>query len=167
MIDTMSASALSVCQRFSECREACVVQPRRHITRLTKDSRTLVVCMVANSKAQPHNGGVGEGLDSSSTSTKETNIHPFSMCSISKHHSLEDHNVSQNRLESSKKTTTPASQTSITGQTCVIPKRTQNGVGGIIPACPVCGGNLIEIRAKLQCERCHRICETCCEGGRG
>jgi hypothetical protein len=35
------------------------------------------------------------------------------------------------------------------------------------PVCPVCGGNLIEIRAKLQCSRCHTICETCCEGGRG
>ncbi|MEC7408956.1 MAG: hypothetical protein VYB72_09075 [Planctomycetota bacterium] len=35
------------------------------------------------------------------------------------------------------------------------------------PICPVCGGNLIDIRAKLQCEQCHRICETCCEGGRG
>ncbi len=35
------------------------------------------------------------------------------------------------------------------------------------PACPVCGGGLIEIRAKFQCSRCHRICETCCEGGRG
>lgn len=34
-------------------------------------------------------------------------------------------------------------------------------------ACPVCGGQLIEIRAKLQCSRCHTICETCCEGGRG
>jgi hypothetical protein len=34
-------------------------------------------------------------------------------------------------------------------------------------ACPVCGGELIEIRAKLQCSRCHTICETCCEGGRG
>lgn len=34
-------------------------------------------------------------------------------------------------------------------------------------ACPVCGGELIEIRAKLQCARCHTICETCCEGGRG
>ncbi|GIW97938.1 MAG: hypothetical protein KatS3mg111_1271 [Pirellulaceae bacterium] len=33
--------------------------------------------------------------------------------------------------------------------------------------CPVCGGALIEIRAKLQCSRCHTICETCCEGGRG
>ncbi len=33
--------------------------------------------------------------------------------------------------------------------------------------CPVCRGNtLIEIRGKLQCERCHTICETCCEGGR-
>ena len=35
------------------------------------------------------------------------------------------------------------------------------------PACPVYGGQLIEIRAKLQCARCHTICETCCEGGRG
>jgi len=35
------------------------------------------------------------------------------------------------------------------------------------PACPMCGGHLIEIRAKLQCSRCHTICETCCEGGRG
>ena len=34
--------------------------------------------------------------------------------------------------------------------------------------CPVCQGRtLIEIRGKLQCERCHTICETCCEGGRG
>lgn len=35
------------------------------------------------------------------------------------------------------------------------------------PACPVCGGTLIDIRAKLQCTKCHRICESCCEGGRG
>lgn len=35
------------------------------------------------------------------------------------------------------------------------------------PACPVCGGALIEIRQKLQCSQCHTICETCCEGGRG
>jgi hypothetical protein len=35
------------------------------------------------------------------------------------------------------------------------------------PACPACGGSLIDIRAKLQCTKCHRICETCCEGGRG
>jgi len=35
------------------------------------------------------------------------------------------------------------------------------------PACPVCQGHLIEIRGKLQCSRCHTICETCCEGGRG
>ncbi len=35
------------------------------------------------------------------------------------------------------------------------------------PACPVCGGTLIEIRHKLQCSQCHTICETCCEGGRG
>ena len=36
-----------------------------------------------------------------------------------------------------------------------------------LPACPVCGGVLIEIRHKLTCSRCHTICETCCEGGRG
>jgi hypothetical protein len=35
------------------------------------------------------------------------------------------------------------------------------------PACPACGDKLIEIRAKLQCSRCHTIYETCCEGGRG
>ena len=34
-------------------------------------------------------------------------------------------------------------------------------------ACPACGVRLIDIRAKLQCSQCHRICETCCEGGRG
>ena len=34
------------------------------------------------------------------------------------------------------------------------------------PACPVCGGRLMEIRGKLQCSACHTICETCCEGGR-
>ena len=35
------------------------------------------------------------------------------------------------------------------------------------PACPVCGGSLMEIRQKSVCERCHSIVETCCEGGRG
>lgn len=35
------------------------------------------------------------------------------------------------------------------------------------PACPVCGGELVEIKQKLQCSRCRTICETCCEGGRG
>ena len=35
------------------------------------------------------------------------------------------------------------------------------------PACPACGGRLVEVRAKLQCSRCRTICETCCEGGRG
>ena len=35
------------------------------------------------------------------------------------------------------------------------------------PACPACGGQLIEIRARLQCCRCHTIYETCCEEGRG
>src|SRR5262249_775471 len=35
------------------------------------------------------------------------------------------------------------------------------------PACPACGGTLFESGGKLQCARCHTICETCCEGGRG
>jgi len=35
------------------------------------------------------------------------------------------------------------------------------------PSCPACGGRLIEQRGKLICSRCHTICETCCEGGRG
>ncbi|ODA31190.1 hypothetical protein [Planctopirus hydrillae] len=35
------------------------------------------------------------------------------------------------------------------------------------PGCPVCGGQLMEIRHKLICSQCHAICETCCEGGRG
>jgi len=39
--------------------------------------------------------------------------------------------------------------------------------GACRPGCPVCGGPLFEIRAKLQCAQCHTICETCCEGGRG
>jgi hypothetical protein len=43
-------------------------------------------------------------------------------------------------------------------------KRDQETPGA---ACPACGGELIEIRAKLQCSRCHTIRETCCEGGRG
>jgi hypothetical protein len=33
------------------------------------------------------------------------------------------------------------------------------------PCCPICGGPLMEIRAKKHCQRCHAICETCCEGG--
>ncbi|MCA9039707.1 MAG: hypothetical protein KDA65_05095 [Planctomycetaceae bacterium] len=33
--------------------------------------------------------------------------------------------------------------------------------------CPVCGGELIDIKMKTVCSRCHTICETCCEGGRG
>jgi hypothetical protein len=31
--------------------------------------------------------------------------------------------------------------------------------------CPVCGGETIEIRAKLVCRGCGSILETCCEGG--
>lgn len=39
--------------------------------------------------------------------------------------------------------------------------------GSCPPACPVCGGRLVERRGKLICSRCRTICETCCEGGRG
>ena len=31
------------------------------------------------------------------------------------------------------------------------------------PACPVCGGELIDIRRKLCCVQCHSIIETCCD----
>jgi hypothetical protein len=31
------------------------------------------------------------------------------------------------------------------------------------PACPVCGGQLADIRRKLCCVRCHSIIETCCD----
>jgi hypothetical protein len=34
-----------------------------------------------------------------------------------------------------------------------------------LSVCPVCGGYLLEVRAKLQCTRCHTTCETCCDGG--
>ena len=30
--------------------------------------------------------------------------------------------------------------------------------------CPACGGRLVEVKAKLVCERCRRIAEGCCEG---
>jgi hypothetical protein len=33
-------------------------------------------------------------------------------------------------------------------------------------ACQLCGSRLIEIRGKLQCQGCHTIWETCCEGAR-
>ena len=35
-----------------------------------------------------------------------------------------------------------------------------------ITICPACSGQLMEIRGKFHCARCHLICETCCEGGR-
>ncbi|MBL9083111.1 MAG: hypothetical protein JNK76_14950 [Planctomycetales bacterium] len=48
----------------------------------------------------------------------------------------------------------------------VAPQAASSGSApGCRPACPVCGGRLIDIRAKLQCSQCHRIVETCCEGG--
>ncbi|MGE3139213.1 MAG: hypothetical protein AB7O53_07065 [Thermoleophilia bacterium] len=31
-------------------------------------------------------------------------------------------------------------------------------------ACPLCGGPLMDIRAKAVCARCGRIAEGCCEG---
>ena len=31
------------------------------------------------------------------------------------------------------------------------------------PACPVCGGQLLDIRRKLCCAQCHSIIETCCD----
>ncbi len=31
------------------------------------------------------------------------------------------------------------------------------------PACPVCGGQLQDIRRKLRCVQCHSIIETCCD----
>jgi hypothetical protein len=40
-------------------------------------------------------------------------------------------------------------------------------IGEARPACPACGGPLVERRGKLICSRCRTICETCCEGGRG
>ncbi len=51
----------------------------------------------------------------------------------------------------------------------LIDRQDDAGTGGDtgVAGCPVCGGKLIEIRAKFHCSRCHRICETCCEGGRG
>jgi ribosomal protein S27AE len=37
-----------------------------------------------------------------------------------------------------------------------------------VKVCPVCGSTqLLEIRQKLHCQRCHAIVETCCEGGPG
>ena len=48
---------------------------------------------------------------------------------------------------------------------CRMPSRQRGAEGsGVCPACR--GRTLIEIRGKLQCDRCHTICETCCEGGR-
>jgi len=30
--------------------------------------------------------------------------------------------------------------------------------------CPACGGKLVPFRAKLVCDRCRTVVETCCEG---
>lgn len=32
--------------------------------------------------------------------------------------------------------------------------------------CPACGGQLVWIKQKLQCVKCHQIVEGCCEGGK-
>ena len=60
-----------------------------------------------------------------------------------------------------------ATVTIVAGRTSMDEKKCELAPKVPRPACPVCGGELIEIRAKLQCSRCHTICETCCEGGRG
>jgi hypothetical protein len=52
-------------------------------------------------------------------------------------------------------------------ETRIAGEPTRKSTGACRPGCPVCGGPLLEIRAKLQCAQCHTICETCCEGGRG
>ncbi|MDA8697454.1 hypothetical protein N9C08_02510 [Rubripirellula sp.] len=78
---------------------------------------------------------------------------------------MNEHN--KTAAETSSASTPQILSSSLTNDTCHPPNHSAKGVGGVIPVCPVCGGNLIDIRAKLQCERCHRICETCCEGGRG
>jgi hypothetical protein len=66
------------------------------------------------------------------------------------------------------------SNKNLSSPTDVMKEETKNGTtstsstcGPTRPACPACGGGLIEIRGKLQCAVCHTICETCCEGGRG
>lgn len=33
------------------------------------------------------------------------------------------------------------------------------------PICPVCGAELVVVRQRLTCEKCHRYEEGCCEGG--
>ncbi|RUL88245.1 hypothetical protein [Tautonia sociabilis] len=47
------------------------------------------------------------------------------------------------------------------------PPRTEAPPASCLPACPACGGTLIEVKMKLVCSRCRTICETCCEGGPG
>lgn len=44
---------------------------------------------------------------------------------------------------------------------------TPNDARSGFPVCPVCGGELVGIKLKWVCSRCHTICETCCEGGPG
>ena len=56
---------------------------------------------------------------------------------------------------------------SVPGRSGLPPDDRGDSCGPSCPACPVCGGPLVEQRGKLICSRCRTICETCCEGGRG
>jgi hypothetical protein len=47
---------------------------------------------------------------------------------------------------------------------CVLASALASGAGPETrPACPVCGGRLLDIRRKLCCVQCHSIIETCCD----
>jgi hypothetical protein len=37
------------------------------------------------------------------------------------------------------------------------------GDESVRPACPVCGGHLLEIHSKLYCSDCHAMIEMCCD----
>jgi hypothetical protein len=49
---------------------------------------------------------------------------------------------------------------------CSTEQETPSESGSPSCACPHCGGPLIEIRGHLECRKCHRVTEGCCEGGR-
>lgn len=38
------------------------------------------------------------------------------------------------------------------------------GITDAAPRCPLCGGDLVDVRAKAVCTACGRIAEGCCEG---
>ncbi len=48
-----------------------------------------------------------------------------------------------------------------------LPAGDESGTSAVVDfaVCPACGGRLVCIRAKSQCAQCHRIVESCCEGG--